>query len=230
MRSLLDIFGSREFDDWRDRQIFAAAKTLNQLAADLIRELDPALKTATWREALLTPQSFIAETVAPRLRAKSEPIIEMLVAGANGSLAQLARYEAVWTRRPEAPIAAAGALEGAGDLALAAGPIAAGTAIAAALPGMAVTTSAGLLGTGLFATTIISWPVVAVGGAAIGVAVATGALNAGRVWGAAEVRLRRRVSAYVSATLVRGTAEHPAVLEQLATLFSDAVVEARKRR
>lgn len=230
MRSLLDIFGSREFDDWRDREAFKAAKALDELAAGLILELDPALKSASWKEGLLTPQSFITDTVAPRLRTASERVVETIIAGANNSLAQLAEYQAVWTRRPEAPIAAAGAFEGAGDLALAVGPIASGVAIAAALPGMAVTTSAGLLGTGLFATTMVSWPVVAVGGAAVGIALATGALSAGRVWGAAEARLRRNAAAHIEATLIRGTSNHPAVLEQLVTLFSDAVMEARKRR
>lgn len=230
MRHLFDVFGHRELDDWRDRQILLAAKILHQTAADLIGEADPLLKTATWRQGFLSPQSFIAENVTPRLRAASEPIVEMIVANANDSLAELVRYHAVWTRRPGAPLPGNAAFEGAGDLALAAGPIAAGTAIATALPALAMTTTGGLLGTGLFATTVVAWPVVAVGGAAVAVALATGALNASRIWGEAESRLRRRVAEHIGATLIRGTKDHPAVLEQLVALFTEAAREARTRR
>ena len=230
MKHLFDIFGWRELDDWRDRHALAAARILNQIAADLVRDLDAEFRAATWKEGFLTPQSFITGKVEPKLRKVTDPVVEMIVAGANDDLARIVRHQAVWTRRPGAPPTPASRFEGAGDVAFAAGPIAAGAAIAAALPVMAVTTTGGLLGTGLFAATIVSWPVVAVGGAAVGVALATGALNTGRIWSEAETRLRHRVAAHVGTTLIQGTPKHPSLLDQLTELFTDAAREARTRR
>lgn len=230
MKHLFDIFGWRELDDWRDRHVLTAAKILNQVATDLVRDLDAEFKAATWKEGFLSPQTFITDKVDPRLREATELAVEMVVAGANTQLAEIVSHQAVWTRRPGMPPARAAGFEGAGDLALAAGPIAAGTAIAAALPVMAVTTTGGLLGTGLFAVTVVSWPVVAVGGAAVGVALVTGALNTGRIWSNAEARLRRRVAAHVAITLLQGTPKHPSILDQLTELFTDAASEARTQR
>ena len=107
-------------------------------------------------------------------------------------------------------------------------PIVGGAAIAAAIPAMAVTTTGGLLGTGLFATTVISWPVVLVGGTAAAVAVSTGLINSARLRDKTEARLWRKVADHVGVMLIRGTPKHPSILDQLAARYTEAADNARR--
>ena len=220
------IFGRHEIDAWRDEQTLGAATVLNQLAADLADSFDDELKSATWKDGLLAPSKFIATRIAPEVRRATEPVVAKILNRANSELQRIVAHQAVWNETarhlPETDESTAALT----DVALAAAPLAGGLAAAAAVPVAAVTTTTAFFG--LMTTTAISWPIVIVGGAAAGAGIATGILNAGRIWSKAEQRLRKRVHEHVVAVLLQGPPRQPAVLEQLAALFERTATEAKQ--
>jgi hypothetical protein len=228
MLNLNGFLARRELDDWRDEQILIAARVLNQTAADLIAGFADTLKGASWKDGLIGQGSYIRREIEPKVIEVAEPIAMRLVEEANRALADIVDHQAIWSRNAGAMAGAADRLEGWQDVASGVAPIVGGAALAAAIPAMAVTTTGGLLGTGLFATTIISWPVVVVGGAAAAVAVSTGIVNSARLWDKTEARLYRKIADHVGAMLIRGTPKNPSVLDQLAAQYTEAADNARR--
>jgi hypothetical protein len=228
MLNLNGFLARRELDEWRDEQVLIAARTLNQAAADLIAGFADTLKGATWKDGLIGQGSYIRRVVEPRVIEVAEPIATRLVQEANRALADIVDHQAIWSRDPGASAAAAEGFEGWQDVASGVAPIVGGAAIAAVIPSFAVTTTGGLLGTGLFATTVVHWPVIVVGGAAAAVAVSTGVVNSARLWDKTEARLHRKIADHVGAMLIRGTPKHPSILDQLAARYTEAAENARR--
>ncbi len=226
MFNFLNLFGQREIDEWRDDYVLVAAAALNQLAADMIAESDKLVLGTTLKEGLFGQEKFIAEHIAPLVRDRAEPVITDILDRANRALMVIADHQTIWHEQPSGDQGSGGAFDGWQDVAVAAGPLAGGVAVAAAIPSMAVTTSTTFFG--LVSTTIISWPVVVGGGAIAGIAIATGALNTGKIRDKAQSRLRRKVRDYVIATLINGNSKQPAILEQIAQAFDRACSQAKK--
>jgi hypothetical protein len=166
--------------------------------------------------------------VEPKVIEVAEAIANQLVEEANRALADIVDHQAIWSRDPGASAGAADGFEGWQDVASGVAPIVGGAAIAAAIPSFAVTTTGGLLGTGLFATTVVHWPVIVVGGTAAAVAVSTGLINSARIWDKTEARLWRKVADHVGVMLIRGTPKHPSILDQLAARYTEAADNARR--
>ena len=225
MLSLVDLFGKHAVDEWRDDYSIMAASVLNQVAADLIISLDPKILKASWQDGLNGQSSFIAAQVAPVVRSAVEPVVARIMDEANEQLMEIVEYHAVWHDRPRGPEGSISAFDGWQDVAVAAGPLAGGAAIAIALPAMAVTTTTAWFG--LVTLTAISWPVVAIGGTVAGVAVVTGALNTAKIWDKTAARLRSRVRDYVVATVIEGTPDQPSILMQLLDTLNNAAEQAK---
>lgn len=225
MKLFQRIFTDHRFDDWVSEQTIMAARILNQAAADIILQSDDELVTAGWKDALINPNSFIMERITPRVRDVAEPIALMIVEEANRSLQTIVDVQAVWTRNIENAPLGDNTFEGVGDFAAAVVPLGAGAAAAAALPFAAMTTTTAFFG--LVSTTVISWPVVLGGGALAGLGIATGVLEGSKIWSKVEARLRRRIRDFVVATLIKGDAGHPAILEQLTAEFQGTAARAR---
>lgn len=220
------IFGRHEIDVWRDEQVVAAAAVLNEIAVELTNLLEGELTSASLKDALVSPSSFIAARVAPAVRAASEAVVAKIIDRANSELHKIVTYQAVWSESPRHVAARDGSASAIRDVVLAAAPLAGGAATLVALPSMSVTTTTALFG--LFSSTIISWPVVAIGGTAGAAAIATGLLNGAKIHSRAVTRLRKIVHDYVVATLLRGQPGQPSVLEQLTLLFAKTAAEAKK--
>lgn len=228
MLNLNGFLARRELDEWRDGQVLIAARVLNQTAADLIAGFADTLQGATWKDGLIAQGSYIRRVVEPKVIEVADPIASRLHEEAMRGLAEIVDHQACWSRDPVASAGPANNFEGWHDVATGVAPIVGGAAIAAAIPAMAVTTTGGLLGTGLFATTVISWPVVVVGGTAAAVAVSTGLINSARLWDKTEARLWRKVADHVGVMLIRGTPKHPSILDQLAARYTEAADHARR--
>ncbi|MBA2920764.1 hypothetical protein GON01_07095 [Sphingomonas sp. MAH-20] len=228
MLNLNGFLARHELDEWRDEQVLIAARVLNQAAADLIAGLADTLKGASWKDGLIGQGSYIRRVVEPKVIEVAEPIANQLVEEANRALADIVDHQAIWSRDPGASAGAADGFEGWQDVASGVAPIVGGAAIAAAIPSFAVTTTGGLLGTGLFATTVVHWPVIVVGGTAAAVAVSTGLINSARIWDKTEARLWRKVADHVGVMLIRGTPKHPSILDQLAARYTEAADNARR--
>ncbi|NJC05758.1 hypothetical protein GGQ97_001551 [Sphingomonas kaistensis] len=226
MFSLLKLFGNHEIDAWRDEYTLVAAATLNRVAGDLLESFEEDLKEASWKDGLLRPGGFIAERVTPTVNAVARPVIEAFLKRANGALLEIVEHQTTWQYEPQSGGQDQHANDGWQDVAVAAGPLAGGVAVAAALPAMAVTTSTAVFG--LVTTTAISWPVVVGGGAIAGIGIATGLLNAGKLWDKTEARLRKKIREHVVSILLRGTEKHPAVLEQLRDVLAKTAERAKR--
>jgi len=219
------IFGQHEIDMWRDAHTLDAAAQLNEVAAGLACDFESEIKNATLKD-LLNPNNFIATRVAPVVREASEQVVSKIIERANRHLQEIVAHQAVWNNIPRDVASCEDSGAAIFDIAVAAGPIAGSLVTAAALPTMAVTTTASLFG--LITTTVISWPVVVVGATVAGAGLATGIFNAGKVRTKAEERLRKNIHKHVLRTLLQGTATQPALLEQLTQLFRRTAAEARK--
>lgn len=228
MFNLRNIFRNRLIDDWRDQQTLTAAHVLNQVATDLRLRVDPEIVNAGWVDGLVSPGQFIAERITPTIREVAEPVVAMLLNEANTQLAELGDYHVDMINKRLADATATDSLAALTDVAIAAAPLGGGVALGVALPTMAVTTSGGLLGTGLLATTAISWPIVLAGGAAATVAVATGVVNASRIWDKATQRLRDKVTDHIHELLVLGKGSDLAILQQLSNAYAEAAIAMRK--
>lgn len=219
-------FGSREIDAWRDDFTLLAARTFNQLATDILNDLDKSLGLVGLKVGLLGQRRYIAKEVAPAVRATAEPIVIRLVAEANEALGEIVQHRAIWSRSPEPAEDAPTSFEGWQEIGATAAPLAGGVALAASLPAASVATTATWFG--LVTITTIKWPVILIGAPVAAIAIATGLLSAAKIREKAEARLRIRVREFVVAALIRGKPHQPAILEQLTTLFADAAEEAKK--
>ena len=225
MFNFLSLSGSHEVDNWRDDYTLAAAATLNDLAVELLGSCEDELKAATWTDGLIGQAGFIATRITPKIHETARPVVDHIIERANSSLARLVDQQATWSYAPACGTTENHASGGWQDVAVAAGPLAGGVAVAAALPAMAVTTSTAFFG--LVTTTAISWPIVLGGGALAGVAIATGLVNTGQIWDKTEARLRSKVREHVVAVLLKGSSRHPSILEQLTKAFAAAAEKAR---
>jgi hypothetical protein len=207
------IFAGHKIDEWASCYALVAARTLNQVAADLIICAEEEIARVDLRQGLFGPAAFIQERIAPLVRTVAEPVALEILAEANTALLDLVEAQAVWVRGPEHSEGPEGAFQGAKDVAAAAVPLAAGAATAAALPYAAVVTTTAWLG--LATTTAISWPVVVGGGALAGLGLATGLFNAAKLRDRAVVRLRMRVREFIIASLIEGSEQAPSILQQL---------------
>lgn len=219
------IFADHRFDEWVSDQTMMAARILNQAAADIILQSEDELATASWKDGLINPNAFIVDRIAPRVRDVAEPVALMIIEEANRSLQTIVDVQAVWTRSIENAPLGDNTFEGVGDFAVAVVPLGAGAAAAAALPFAAVTTTTAFLG--LVSTSAISWPVVLGGGALASLGIVTGVVEGSKIWSKVEVRLRKRIRDFVVATLIKGDAGHPAILEQLIAEFHGTATRAR---
>jgi hypothetical protein len=227
MSLLTRLIGNHDIDDWQSEYTLIAARTLNQVAADLIVAAESDLAEARWKDALVNPGEFVSAKIAPRIREVAEPVALAIIAEANLALASIVDAQAVWVREPEHAELAGGSFEGASDIASAAVPFAVGVATAATLPYAAVTTTTAFLG--LVSTTAISWPLVIGGTAIAGLGIATGAFNGARLWDKTQARLRHRIRTFIVTALLEGTADTPSILEQIAAEFGRAAERARKQ-
>lgn len=223
------LFGRSAVAQWLSDHTIVAARTLTQVAADLIRESDALVKEADWQSAILSPADFVTSTIAPMVRETSEPVAVAILEDANRDLARIAQHQAVWTRSPNQDAGKANDYGAFFDVATAAGPIAAGVATAAAIPMAAVSTvTSGIAWLGLGVTsTVISWPVVVGGGALAGLGIATGAFNGARLQDKIYSRLRTRAREYITASLLGGDEANPSILIQLTTQFERVAEAAR---
>jgi hypothetical protein len=226
MFDFIKIFDRHEIDAWRDEQTLAAAAELNEVAAYLACAFDRELNKATFKEILINPGNFIATNVDPDLRRASDVVVDRIVERANRSLKEIVAHQAVWNNIPREITNDEDSVAAIRDVAFAAGPIAGSLATAAALPTIGVTTTTAFFG--LVTTTVISWPVIAMGATIAGAGLATGVLNASKIPANARERLRRKIHRHVISTLLQGSAKQPSVLEQLTVLFANTAAEAKK--
>ncbi|GEO02198.1 hypothetical protein NSE01_40300 [Novosphingobium sediminis] len=219
------IFLGHRIDDWASEYSLVAARTLNQVAADLIASAEQDVSNASLKDGLLAQSAFLQNSIAPKVREVAEPVAIEILNEANAALAAIVEEQAVWVRCPDYAEQPEGAFDGAKDIAAAAVPLAAGVATAASLPFAAVTTTTAWLG--LVTTTTISWPVVLGGGALAGLGIATGLLNTAKIRDRTQARLRDRVRSFVVASLIGGDENSPSILQQLTAEFDHAAKRAK---
>lgn len=225
MKLFQKFFIDQRFDEWASDQTLLAARILNQAAADLILQAEEDIANASWKDGLFDQNAFILDRIAPRIREVAEPLAVMIIEEANVSLAALSDMKAIWSRNVEPAPTKGNSFHGFGDIAAAIVPLGAGTATAVAIPTAAVTTTTAFFG--LVTTTAISWPVVIGGGAVASLGIATGLIESGKVWSKVAARLRRTTRDFIVAALLKGTADHPSILDQLTAEFQSAASEAR---
>lgn len=219
------IFLGHRIDDWASEYSLVAARTLNQVAADLIASAEQDVSNASLKDGLLAQSAFLQNSIAPKVREVAEPVAIEILNEANAALAAIVEEQAVWVRGPDYAEQPEAAFDGAKDIAAAAVPLAAGVATAASLPFAAVTTTTAWLG--LVTTTTISWPVVLGGGALAGLGIATGLVNTAKIRDRTKARLRNRVRSFVVASLIGGDENSPSILQQLTAEFDHAAKRAK---
>ena len=219
------IFLGHRIDDWASEYSLVAARTLNQVAADLIASAEQDVSNASLKDGLLAQSAFLQNSIAPKIREVAEPVAIEILNEANAALAAIVEEQAVWVRGPDYAEQPEAAFDGAKDIAAAAVPLAAGVATAASLPFAAVTTTTAWLG--LVTTTTISWPVVLGGGALAGLGIATGLVNTAKIRDRTKARLRDRVRSFVVASLIGGDENSPSILQQLTAEFDHAAKRAK---
>ncbi|WP_265571052.1 hypothetical protein [Sphingomicrobium nitratireducens] len=223
---LTSLFVTNRLHEWREDQYVGAGLVLHQFATDLIEYVDADIDALSNRVLATKQATYIARTVLPMIKERSRPLMDKLSAKANRDLEALAHEAAIWAESPtDEPRESY--LEGMPDVALAAGPIAGGVATAMAIPAAAVTTTTGIFG--FFATTTISWPIVASGGLVAGGLIATGLWNASRITDKMRARLRKKSREFILATVLIGK-KHPSLLEQFARHLDAVVERARTAR
>lgn len=223
---LTSLFVTNRLHEWREDQYAGAGLVLHQFATDMIEHVDAEIDGLSNRALGMKQTTYIARTLLPMIKEKSRPLMDRLSEKANRDLDALAHEAAIWaespTDEPEERL-----LEGVPDIALAAGPLAGGMATAMAIPAAAVTTTSGFFG--LFATTTVSWPVVATGGVVAGGLIATGIWNVSKLTDKMRSRLRRKSREFILATVLSGK-KHPSLLEQFARHLDAVIDRARQAR
>jgi hypothetical protein len=224
--SLLNrIFASHKIDGWASDHTLAAARRLNQLAADLIVAAEVDVAKVGLADGLFGQSTFINRHIAPMVRLAAEPVAFDILEEANRALPDVVADLAQWSPQPEYAESPDAAFDGAKDILTAAVPLVGGLASAAAVPFAAVTTTTALFG--LVSFTAISWPVVIGGGAVAAVGVTTGVLNTGKLKDRTKARLRDRVRRFILSSLIEGHKGSPSVLEQLAAEFDRTARRAK---
>ena len=218
------ILGHR-IDDWASEYSLVAARTLNQVAADLLASAEQDISSASLKDGLLSQSAFLQNRIAPKVREVAEAVAIEILNEANVALAAIVEEQAVWVRGPDYAEQPERSLEGASDIAAAAVPLAACVATAASLPFAAVKTTTAWLG--LVTTTTISWPVVVGGGALAGFGIATGLLNTAKIRNRTQARLRDRVRSFVIGSLIGRHGKSPSILQQLTAEFDRAAKRAK---
>ncbi|KPH67120.1 hypothetical protein [Novosphingobium sp. ST904] len=219
------IFLARKIDAWANDYKIIAARTLNQVAADLIAYAEGEIANVGLKDGLFSQAAFVQDRVAPMVRKVAEPVAIEILEEANIALLELVEDQAVWVRRPEHCEGPEGLFDSAADIASAVVPLTAGVAAAATLPFAAFTTTTAWFG--LVTTTAISWPVVLGGGAVAGLGLATGVINTAKIRDRTLVRLRNRVRRFILASLVQGSEHAPSILQQLGAEFDRAARRAK---
>lgn len=213
-RILLD----HQLSEWADEHTLMAARRLNRVAGELIDTFEAEAAQASLMQSFVTPDTFIRERIVPLLQARAAPVVAEIVGDANAALVALVGREANWAAT-DANDQDIPQVAGAGqDIAVAALPMAAGLATAAAVPLLAVSTTTAWFG--LVTATVISWPVVLGGGVLAGAGVLTGAINSARLKEKAGKRLHDQIRQFILSFLITGTHEQPAILERLAGEFA----------
>ena len=87
-----------------------------------------------WQGSVVRPAKFISERIAPLVRSVAETVALNIIAYANSALQNVVLEHAVWTRSPEYSERPEGAFAGSSQVMSAAVPLAAGAAVASALP------------------------------------------------------------------------------------------------
>jgi hypothetical protein len=219
------IFLGHRIDQWASENILNAARVLNHAACEVIAEAEKEIEQVGWQESLTGQSKFISERIAPLVRSVAEPVALDIIADANITLQDIVLEHAVWTRSPEYSEQPDGAFSGSYEVMSAAVPLAAGAAVASALPFAALTTTTALFG--LVTTTVISWPVVVGGGAIAGAGIALGLLNTATLTDKLHARLRLRVRSFVLASLIEGDARNPSILQQISAEFISVAKRAK---
>lgn len=219
------IFLGHKINTWVSNQTLIAARTLNQVAADLIANAEDEIAAITLKDGVFGQADFIQTKIAPMIQDVADPIASEIINSANLTLWELVEEEAVWVRSPAYSESPSEMFEGVRDVANAAVPIAAGMATAGSLPFIAVTTTTAWFG--LVATTAISWPVVVGGSAIAALGIATGAVNIGRMPERVRGRLREAVRKFIIAALIEGKDDRPSILEQLRAEFERTAERAK---
>ena len=166
------IFLGHRIDQWASDNILITARILNQVACDVIASAEKEIEQVGWQDSLIGQAKFISERTAPLIRSVAEPVALNIIADANAALQEIVLEHAVWTRSPEYSERPEGVFAGSSQVMSAAVPLAAGAAVASALPFAAVSTTTAMFG--LVTTTVISWPVVVSGSAIAGISFAFG--------------------------------------------------------
>ncbi len=221
------LFFDHRFDEWASAHSLLAARVLNQAAADLILQAEDDLRDAKWKDGLIDSSGFLNRKIAARVREVAEPLARIIVEEANSALRTIADEKAMWSRSVEAAPMKNRSFESAGDIAAAVLPLGAGTAVAVALPYAAITTGSAYFG--LVTTSVISWPVLIGGSALAGLGLATGVLEGSKLWAKVERRLRDKTRGFIIAALLKGSPDHPSILEQLEAEFWCTAERARAR-
>lgn len=73
------IFLGHRIDDWASEYSLVAARTLNQVVADLIASAEQDVSNASLKDGLLAQSAFLQNSIAPKVREVAEPVaIEIL--------------------------------------------------------------------------------------------------------------------------------------------------------
>ncbi len=214
----------RDIDAWRDRWQETALHVLTDSAASIGDALESELSGVDWRSALFRADSHMRNRVDPYIREVGEPVAHRIVEEANRELTQIVQHRAVWHASPT-PSDPGGA--GAGwDVVKAGAPLAAGSTLAVALPGMAVTTTSAWFG--LVTVTAVSWPVVIGGATLAGTLALFGFHRLKQMPEGARHRLAQRIRARVSAVMLEGPVGNPSVLQRIAGALAEAAERAKR--
>lgn len=224
--SLLNrLFPSREIDRWAADQKLAAEQQLKQVVHDLLVSAEAEIAKVGLLDGLIGQSTFINDRIAPMVRNVAEPVAADILYNANLALPDMVVDNAQWQVQPEFAESPEAPFDGAKDILSAAVPFVGGVAGAAAVPFAAVTTTTALFG--LVSFTTVSWPIVVGGGTLVAAGLVTGILNTGKLKHRTKVRLRNRVERFISASLIKGTAKNPAVLQQLVAEFDRTAQRAK---
>lgn len=68
------IFAGQKIDEWASDYTLVAARTLNQVAADLIVSAEDEIAKVGLKDGLFSQATFIQERIAPMVRSVAEPV------------------------------------------------------------------------------------------------------------------------------------------------------------
>lgn len=211
---------------WRDRHSFAAMDALNKGWRDLRPVIAKQLDGIGWKDSLYAPNAFIRDQVDPTIIEYFEPIVADSVQAAKTELEEV--FPDKWTVDTEIPPSAdeESHLVAALDILKGVAPLAAGLAMGAAIPSMAVVSGTAVLG--LVATSTISMPMVFGGLAIAGMGVATGAIKTSALRENAKKRMLARVDHHVARSLLDPELDekHSAILARLLESYRNAAAVA----